>query len=340
MTTELTSSVRAAGPILQVLAEGGVDLGQVGARLGVDLAVFADQDARIPISKLIPLWDVAEELLDDPFVGLHVAQRASRETFDIFSYIACASANLGEALARIERYFRLITDGGNYETRREGDDAWWIFRAVDRDSPPNRHDGEYAMAISVAYTRQWLKTDFSPREVFFRHPKPADTSELEAFLEAPLRFGTDQCGMRFDSAHLEAPLRTADPKLGSLLERYAEEALGALPEPGRVAGHVRALLIQGLPNAETSLGTIAKQLAVSDRSLQRQLQEEGTNHQKLLDEVRRKLATRYLTKGHDLSVSEIAYMLGFSETAPFFRAFKKWTGQTPGEFRKAKAAAL
>jgi hypothetical protein len=150
VTAELTSSVRAAGPILQVLAEGGADLGQVGARLGIDLAVFADQDARIPISKLIPLWDVAEELLDDPFVGLHVAQRASRETFDIFSYIACASANL--------------------------------------------------------------------------------------------------------------------------------------------------------------------------------------------DEVRRELATRYLTKERDLSVSEVAYMLGFSETAPFFRAFKKWTGQTPGEFRKAKAA--
>jgi len=94
VTTELTSSVRAAGPILQVLAEGGVNLGQVGARLGIDPTVFADQDARIPISKLVPLWDVAEELLDDAFVGLHVAQRVSRETFDIFSYIACASANL------------------------------------------------------------------------------------------------------------------------------------------------------------------------------------------------------------------------------------------------------
>jgi len=338
MTQELTSSVRAAGPILQVLAEGGVDFGQVVARLGVDPAVFADQDARIPVSKLVPLWNLAEELLDDPFVGLHVAQKVSRESFDIFSYIATASANLGEALARIERYFRLITDGGNYETRREGDDAWWAFRAVDRDASPNRHDGEYAMATSVAYTRQWLGTDFSPREVFFRHPKPADTSELEGFFEAPIRFETNQCAFRFDPAFLRAPLRTADPKLGAFLERYAEEALAALPDPGRLAGQVRALLIQGLPNGETSLPLIAKRLAVSDRSLQRQLQDEGTNHKKLLDEVRRELATRYLTK-RDLSVSEVAYMLGFSETAPFFRAFKKWTGQTPGEFRKAKAAA-
>ena len=88
MTTELTSSVRAAGPVLQVLAEGGVNLGQVAARLGIDPTVFADPDARIPISKLAPLWDVAEELIDDAFVGLHVAQRVSRETFDIFSYIA------------------------------------------------------------------------------------------------------------------------------------------------------------------------------------------------------------------------------------------------------------
>lgn len=154
-----------------------------------------------------------------------------------------------------------------------------------------------------------------------------------------MRFGTDQCAFSFDPAYLRAPLRAADPKLAEMLERYAKEALGALPDPGRVAGQVRALLIQGLPNGETSLGTIAKQLAVSDRSLQRQLQEEGTNHKKLLDEVRRELATRYLAEGRDLSVSEVAYMLGFSETAPFFRAFKKWTGQTPGEFRKAKAAA-
>jgi len=97
VTTELTSSVRAAGPILQALVQAGVDFEQLGARLGLDPSVFADQDARVPISKLLPLWEVAEELLNDPFIGLHLAQGASRETYDIFSYIASASANLREA---------------------------------------------------------------------------------------------------------------------------------------------------------------------------------------------------------------------------------------------------
>ena len=328
-----TTGIRAIGPILAVLQQSGVSSDEVAELLGLDVAIFGEPEIRVPTSKLHPLWDWAAERLRDPYLDLHLAQGADRETYDVFSFIACASSNLEDALTRIRRYFRLLTDAAAFGLARDGEHVWWSFVGVDNNASANRHDDEFALAISVTYSRQWLGGAFKPTEVLFRHAAPERTTELEAFFDAPIRFATGQCAFRFDAAYLDAPIRTADPHLVALLERYAEEALSALGDPGRYAQQVRRLLVEELSGGETHLEQVARRLAVSERSLQRHLKEEGTSHKNLLDEVRRELAVRYLSN-HDLTASEIAYMLGFSETAPFFRAFKRWTGKTPGEFRE------
>lgn len=320
------------GATLGALTRAGVTVEEIGRLLDLDPKILAEPETRVPVSKTRPLWDWAAGRLDDPNLGLHLAQAVTRETYDVFSFIACASGTLADALIRIRRYFRLLTDAATYELALEGDNAWWSFRGVDLGEPASRHDDEFSLAVSVAYARQWLGGEFKPTEVLFRHAAPENTRELEAFFDAPLRFEADQCAFRFDAAHLEAPIRSADPKLVELLERYAEDALTALGDPGRYSQRVYRLLVEGLSGGDISLAWVARRIGVSERSLQRNLKEEGTSHKQLLDEVRRELAVRYLAN-RDLTASEVAYMLGFSETAPFFRAFKKWTGRTPGEFR-------
>jgi AraC-like DNA-binding protein len=307
-------------------------------RLGIAPELLLDSDARLPVSQvLIPLWNLAEELLNDPLVGLHAVENISRESFDVFSYVMAASSTLGDAANRAIRYFRLITDSGSYELVRDEGDAWWRYRPADATTAVCRQDSVFGLAVVVAYIRLWTEQTFAPREVRFSFAKLPQATELEAFFRSPIEFGADECAFRFDATELDRPFPSADPKLADFLERYAKDALAALPATGRLSGRAREILAQGLSNGETSPQFVAKKLAMSERSLQRQLSAENTSIKHITDELRRELATRYL-KRPDLSVSEVAYMLGFSETAPFFRAFKKWTGKTPGEYRRASTA--
>ncbi len=329
-----TCGVRAAGPILLVLRAGGIDLGVVAKRLGIAPALLLDSDARLPVTQvLLPLWHLAEELLDDPLVGLHAVDNISRESFDLFSYVVAASSTMGEAAARAVRYFRLITEGGAYELDHDGQDAWWRYRPVNEATATCRQDSIFALAVIVAHVRLWLDSSFAPREVRFPYAALPRIAELETFFRAPVALGADRCAIRFDAGDLDRPFRSADPQLARFLERYAEDALASLPSLGQVSTQVRELLARGLRDGDTSLKVVAGKLAMSERNLQRQLKAENTTLKRIVEDLRRELATRYL-KRPNLSVSEVAYMLGFSETAPFFRAFKKWTGKTPGDFRR------
>ncbi|HMA95796.1 MAG TPA: AraC family transcriptional regulator [Polyangiaceae bacterium] len=328
----MTCSVRAATPILSLLQARGIGLDTVAERLGIAPSVLTDSDARLPVARLLlPLWYLAEEWLDDPLVGLHAVQGISRGSFDVFSYIAAASPTLGEAAARVIRYFRLITDGGLYSIEHVGNDVWWHYRPADAATAACRQDSIFALTAVVAHLRLWLDEAFSPSEV--RYPFPTELAELEAFFGTEVRINADRCAIRFDASLLERPQQLADPQLAAFLERYAEGALATLPTTGRVSTRVREILAQGLKDGELSLKSVAKTLGMSERSLQRQLSTENTTLKRITEELRRELATTYL-KRHDLCVSDVAYMLGFSETAPFFRAFKKWTGLTPGDFRR------
>ena len=333
MADERTTTVRAAGLVLRVLAETGVSFVEVGQRIGVDPGVFADQDARLPCSVVGPLWAIAEEKTGDPNIGMRVAQTADRSSFDAFSFIACASATYADAVDNVRRYMRLLNNGAVFDLEADEETAWLAWRSVTPNIAAVRHDSECVMAMCVTYSRLWLG-DFDPLEVHFRHQAPPDISELETFFQAPLRYGSTECALRFASSELTRPVQSADPGLMALLKQYADETLAALPEPGRQALEVRSLIVKGLASGDIALTGIAKKLGLSERSLQRHLRDEGTSHKQLVEDTRRELAVRYLGN-HSVSASEVAYMLGYSETAPFFRAFKKWTGQTPGQFRQA-----
>lgn len=334
MPSTLTCSVRAAGPILVTLRTAGIDLGAVAERLSIAPEILADSDARLPVAQLLlPLWDYAAELLNDPLIGLHAAQHLSRETFDVFSYIVAAGPTFGEAAARAVRYFRLISDGGTYEIVRDGQDAWWHYQPASAAIAACQHDSIFALAAVVAHGRLWLDQSFGPREVRFPFAPVPNTEELEAFFAVPIQFGAKDCAFRFDAAHLDRRQTLADAQLAQFLELYAERALAALPVLGKLSGKVREVLARGLQDGMCSLEFVAGKLAMSERSLQRQLQAEQTTIKQLTESLRRELAQSYLMRP-ELSISDVAYMLGFAESAPFFRAFKKWTGMTPGDFRR------
>ena len=150
-----------------------------------------------------------------------------------------------------------------------------------------------------------------------------------------LRFAAPHEGLVFPSRLLEAPLQSADPELNALLMRHAERAIALLPTTQSLATATRKLLLELLPAGDAAAPDVAARMGLSRRTMTRRLASEGTTYKELLEQARHDLALQYLSKSN-LEIQQIAFLLGYSETTAFARAFKRWTDQTPFEFRKGE----
>ena len=191
------------------------------------------------------------------------------------------------------------------------------------------------LSTMVRVGRELTGVDWAPREVHFEHARPADTSEHERIFRVAVSFGAPLTKLVFDASVLGLPLVGADPTLGSLLERQAEELLAGSRLDGVFAGRVRQVIKEGLPGGEARVDAVCRRLSVSPRTLQRKLREEGTTFQELLEATQSALAEFYLRKP-EVAICEVSYLTGFSQPSAFHRAFRRWTGLTPKEFRRDK----
>ena len=185
----------------------------------------------------------------------------------------------------------------------------------------------------MASGRRVTSVNWSPKEIRFEHQQPNETSEHERIFQCPIFFGATANEVVFDSEYLNLPIVMADARLCALLDRHATELLMRYPREDSLVERVRTLMKDELNGGDASLEMVAERLGMSARTLQRKLHGLGVSHQELLDEMRKDLAMRYLREP-EMAVCEVAYLLGFSESSAFHRAFKRWTGTTPNEFRR------
>jgi AraC-like DNA-binding protein len=169
--------------------------------------------------------------------------------------------------------------------------------------------------------------------VCFEHPRPANIDEHRWVFGCEVSFDAPEHKVTFHRDALALPVVKADPKLGALIDQYAEELLQRLPRGHALSDRVRQIVAESLCDGDHGLEPIAERLRMSPRTLQRRLQEEDTSHQQLVDELRHELAVKYLAEPN-LSIGEVAFLLGFSDPSAFHRAFRRWTGKTPGEHRR------
>jgi AraC-like DNA-binding protein len=173
-----------------------------------------------------------------------------------------------------------------------------------------------------------------PREVHLPYPRPTDVAELARTLGGTLIFERTPGALVFETSDLELPVVGADPTLGGYLNDLAEKVLQAMPRAATFQDRVRRAIWSGLRSGRIDLACVAADLAVSARTAQRRLRDEGTSYAALLDDVRRELAMSML-RGKDVAVYEVAFLLGYAEPSTFHRAFRRWTGTSPREFRRA-----
>jgi len=317
--------------MVQAAAALGVDVDAVLGAQGVAWSVLDDPDARLPHPTVLQIWDELAALSGDPALPLSAPRILPYGAYRVLDYLVVATPTLGEWFGLFARYFRLINNGVDLQVRWEDERPCMDMRMVDGGaSEPIYVD--YTFAAFLERTRMRAHPGWSPSLVEFRHPAPEDPTPYEAVFNCPIVFDASGDRLWCGTEDWTARSAEADPPLGLLLEEHARLLSEAVPIHGGFVRVVRSLMAEVLSDGAPS-ALVAKGLAMSVRSLQRHLSEERTTYTAVLDSLREELARRYLADS-DLAISEVAFLLGFSEQSSFHRAFKRWTGAAPGEWRK------
>jgi AraC-like DNA-binding protein len=326
-----TMSIRLVEIVGRGLEAAGVEPRDVLARVGLDGIDQQDADLRVSHADGLRLIDAAVEAAGDECFGLHAAElyRPGAHTME---FLAASSENIGEAVERVCRYYRLLVDAAAPRLDVEGDIAIWRFR-MRGALPISRTLAELIMGVAAIAVKVWTSREAPPSEYHFTHRRPADITSYQRIFGSKLHFGADENYMIFPVESLQRPLTSANPELSRLLESHAEELLARHASADELIPRVRELMADELKRGRTQASELAQRLGMSARTLRRHLQANDTSHQALLADLRRERAESLLAE-HDVSIEEVAMMLGFSEPSTFHRAFKRWTDRTPLEFRR------
>lgn len=322
--------------VWEELQQRGLDAQAIFIEADLDPAMLQDPNARFPATRMSRLWQLAEERSGDPAIGIAIGMRWNPTTFHALGYAWLASATLAQAFHRLARYSRLINDASEFTLTTTGTN--YLVTGMVKD-PGFVLSPVTIQATTVAVTRMCrmvLGESFSPIEVQFPFAPTAATLALETNLRAPLRFGCDRAGMLIDRQDMERPLLTSNPELSRSSEEIAMKYLSRLDQQ-QLAQQVRRRIVEALPSGRVKEEDIAADLHLSTRTLQRRLLDEGVNFGELLQSVRQELAQSYIDDSQ-LNISEVAYLLGYSDQANFTRAFKRWFGATPSDWRQRKTA--
>jgi AraC-like DNA-binding protein len=269
-----------------------------------------------------------------------MAEQYSPGTLDILGYVVLNCSTIGEVLDRTSRYIRVINDGMRVQVVRES--KLTFVRCTFIESLDNyllRRPREAMDAMWGGLARELGRLAHKPlaaTEVWFAHAAPpkAELGEYTRVFGPRVKFGAPENRFIIPTSHLDEPIRSANPALLQVFEKHAEEVVAKLDVHRGPSQRVLAVVAARMKGAVPTLNEVARELAMSNRNLQRALSGDGTTYQKLVDELRRDLALSHL-KNPSTSAGQVGFLLGFSEPSAFHRAFKRWTGRAPSEYRRA-----
>ncbi len=272
---------------------------------------------------------------DDEDLALKIGEAFQIRHLGLAGHVLINCTTLGEAGQQVVRYYRLMGDMGGSQLRRSGEWAEDIFEWAEDGPPPPALEQLWA-AATVSLGR-WLTGRSDLRwEAHFRFPCPRDISHYQRIFQDTPRFGQANTKLVFPARVLDLPIAMGNPELRIMAEKQANAVLNALETEPEILRRTRLLIAQHLAAGRASLEEIAPLLGISGRTLHRRLTECGCGFRELAATVRRSRAESFL-RNPAISLAEVAFMLGYSEQSTFQHAFKRWTGQTPGEFRARMA---
>lgn len=320
--------------LLDVFTEalgGGKARGEMLAETGIDPRSLLDPDARLPVAAVSRLWQIARDSTHDRLLGLRVGAHIRPGSFSVLGHLLMTCATLRDALDQTARFAVLVGDGGVLTMDKSSRAVELRYDLVDRNLPCREERIEAILACLVAFASWITGTRIVPEIVRFAHESPGEEAAYRRV------FGIDPVFEQADNAvaiapsDLDRPLTQANAALSTILTNHAETMLSQLTTLDPFLHGLRQRLLIQLPGQPPELEETAAVLGMTGRSLQRKLSTLDTSFQEELTALRRDTAFNYLHS--HLPIREIAYLLGFSDTANFHKAFKRWTGVTPKQWQ-------
>lgn len=301
--------------------------------LGVSPDLLADPAARVSSDLAARAWTGIPRRLECAVFGLRAAELAATTPFDVLDHALAHCHTLREATLALLRYQRLLHDANDVRLEPMPHGEARLSQGLRLPGPMPEHLSDFIAGQWVLRSAALSGARLRPSRVELTRAAPDDLTEHRRVFDAPIAFGADRNAVWFEDRHLDLPIARADPSLSAVLRRHADDLLAALPPSNSLATalhrHLLGTLADGLPDIRKA----AAALGVSTRSLQRRLEEQGTSFKDVLDDVRHTLAVSYLRDG-SRTVSEVAFLVGFSEVSAFSRAFRRWTGKSAVTFRR------
>lgn len=326
----------AAWALMEALRRRGQPIEALVELAGLDPALPPSAEHHLSAETYYALWDRAMQQVQDPRFPVEVGASFEIESLEVFGFLALSCHTLGDAYERTARVRALYNLGASWELEREAETMrlrWCAWPIKVRSELARRSVDEYQVAEMLSSIRQMTGRALVPRRVVFTHSAPRDVSAHRELFGIMPSFDGEFVGLEADLSWLGEPLGATNPRFRGYFERQCEAAARAFASDPAFTAVVRQRVAANMEGGAISVGAVARSLGLSPRSLQRRLTEEGTRYSELVDQVRRQFAEQYLARPR-LAVSEVAYLVGFTEPSAFFKAFRRWTGLTPNDYRR------
>jgi AraC-like DNA-binding protein len=315
----------------RVLAKYQVDPADAFRAAGLDPQPYRDPDARLRLSAIKRLWTQCERLTKNPCIAFEVGMAAHPANFHAVGYAWLASRNLREALMRLVRYHRVMstaTDPSIIETESE--------LILNINQPPSwpQQSLDTATTAVVALCREITYEEFKPLRVEMTRAAPPCAKQLARYFLCPVVYGAGRTCIAFRREQTEKFLPRQNPALARVNDEVALKYIAQMDRHD-VLSRAKLSLIDMLSNGEPSRNALAHRLHMSERTLGRRLSERGLSFRALLDSVRKELGLGYMDEFRH-AITDVAYLLGFSDQSNFARSFRRWTGLTPSQYRASK----
>jgi len=326
----------AAAGLLEAIEAAGANPDDVLGTIAVDRAVFSNPDNFIKVSTFARILEEAARLGSDPCFGLHFAESYNPKNIGPLVYVVLNSPTIAAGIENAARYITIHNEAASASLLVEKDRAYLRFSPNELLIHTSRQHSEYAMTVTLNTLRLMVGSQWAPQEVHFTHQLQAATAEHFRVFCAPIMFGCPANALVMESDFLKREVPAADPRLYRILKRYVGGILKDMPREDDLVAAVRGVIGEAIRDGEPKLLQAAKKIRLSPRSLQRRLKEYGMDFKKLVDDTRQRLALQHIKEEKD-SLTQISFMLGYSDVSAFNRAFRRWTGTAPLEYRRTLA---